>query len=121
MPISHIQLPSQETEENDEILNIVDVCKFDRANYKIAYDLSDQEHVHVFPPSGVEFSRSLTRVQLGAFPSLVSLNLNFPDSQVIPVARFRYCLGGQLRSCSSGELYLRSGSHSDLSARRGVG
>ena len=117
----HEPFPSQEIDHNYEIVNIVDMCKFDRANYQISYDLSDRDHMHVSPPPGEGFSRSLTRVQLGDFQSLVSLSLNFLDSQVIFVAVVRDRLGGELRCGNSDELNWRSGSHSYLSARRGVG
>ena len=119
MPINPIQLPSQETEENCEILNIIHVCKFDRVYYQIAFDLSDRDQVHVFPPPGERLSRYPTRVQLGAFPSLVSRNFDFSYSQVMAVVRYR--LGGELRSCNSDVLYLRSGMYSCLFERRGVG
>ena len=121
MPIKSEPIPRQEIDQNFENLNIVDICKFDGANYQIVYDLTDWDHVNGFPPPGEGFSRYTRRVQLGNFPSLSDRNFDFQYSQVIPVAVVRYRPGGELRSCNSNELYLWSGSHSYLWARRGVG
>ena len=98
MPLIYEPLSSQETDHIDEIVNIGKVCQFDRVNYQIAYDLSDRDHVHVFPPPGEGFSRSPTRVRLCAFSSFVGLNFDFPDSEARSVAGLGYWLGGELRS-----------------------